>query len=382
MAPLEAVFFASVETIGKKAHYMDLATRKLNPNIHLVSIFSGGLKECESRRFAGSPAVVFHGNRSTHKLSAVLPLIDDVLSQFDNSNSPTLYRFKNTENKTAESALRYYLPHDISILEEIADDLSDKLEFVEVTTKTPRYSSLKDCFPIFIISTLGPKPLQSLLSNLMSPAFCSNTGTSKFSIKESASKLYESLNSIQSKAGVTLLSETWATSIAFELIKLLDEDKRKYRLFTLEGNPLTWKDRIRSLGPMDSSQFENNLIAELFNINPEIRLDTLLGVNKPLPQKISDYLYSQNYPSINIFSILKILESIQFGLEMISKYEYNDEFIKNTIFLLQNPNENKPLRISVTSEVFVYEEENYQKFLSSYEVSKKINGDILYTIMV
>ncbi|XP_065212158.1 fatty acid synthase-like [Planococcus citri] len=380
LAPLEAVFFASVESIGKKAHYMDMATRKLNPNIHLVSIFSGGLKECESRRFAGSPAVVFHGNRSTHKLSAVLPLIEDVLSQFDNSNSPTLYRFKNTENKTAESALRNYLPHDISILEEIADDLSDKLEFVEVTTKTPRYSSLKDCFPIFIISTLGPKPLQSLLSNLMSPAFCSNIGTSKFSIKESASKLYESLNSIQSKAGVTLLSETWATPIAFELIKLLDEDKRKYRLFTMEGNPLTWKDRIRSLGPIDSSQFENNLIAELFNINPEIRLDTLLGMNKPLPQKISDYLYSQNYPSVNIFSILKILESIQFGLEMISKYEYNDEFIKNTISLLQNPNENKPLRISVTSEVFVYEEENYQKFLSSYEVSKKINGDILYTI--
>ncbi|XP_065212332.1 fatty acid synthase-like [Planococcus citri] len=380
MAPLEAVFFASVESIGKKAHYMDLATRKLNPNIHLVSIFSGGLKECESRRFAGSPAVVFHGNRSAHKLSAVLPLIDDVLSRFDNSNSPTLYRFKNTGKKTAESALRNYLPHDISILEEIADDLSDKLEFVEVTTKTPRYSSLKDCFPIFIFSTLGPKPLKSLLSNLMSPAFCSNIGTSKISIKESASKLYESLNSIQSKAGVTLLSETWATPIAFELIKLLDQDKRKYRLLTLEGNPLTWKDRISRLGAMDSSQFENNLIAELFNINPEIRLDSLLGVNKPLPQKISDFLYSQNYPSVNIYRILKILESIQFGLEMVSKYEYDDEIVKNTISLLQNPNENKPLRISVTSEVFVHEEKNYQKFLSSYEVLKKINGDILYTI--
>ncbi|XP_065212331.1 fatty acid synthase-like [Planococcus citri] len=380
MAPLEAVFFASVESIGKKAHNMDLATRKLNPNIHLVSIFSGGLKECESRRFAGSPAVVFHGNRSTHKLSAVLPLIDDVLSQFDNSNSPTLYRFKNTENKTAESALRNYLPHDVNIFEKIADDLSDKLEFVEVTTKAPRYSNLKDCFPIFIISTLGPKPLKSLLSNLMSPAFCSSIGMSKFSIKESAAKLYESLNSIQSKAGVTLLSETWATPIAFELIKLLDQDKRKYRLFALEGNPLTWKDRIRSLGPMNSSQFENYLIAELFNIYPEIRLDTLLGVNKPLPEKISDYLYSQNYPSVNIVSISKVLESIQLGLEMMLKYEYNDECIKNTISLLQNPNENKPLRISVTSEMFIHEEENYQKFLSSYEVSKKINGNILYTL--
>ncbi|XP_065211044.1 fatty acid synthase-like [Planococcus citri] len=379
IAPLEAVFFASMESIGMKVQNIDLVTRKLDPNIHLVSIFSGGLKELESRRFAGSPAVVFHGNRSTHKLSAVLPLIDDVLSQFDNSNSATLYRFKNTENKTAEPALRNYLPHNTSILEEIADDLSDRLEFVEVTTKTPRYSNLKDSFPIFIISTLGPKPLEGLLSNLMSPAFCSSIGTSECP-SGSALKLYESLNHIQSEAGVTLLSETWSTPIAFELLKLLDKDGRKYRLFTLEGNPSTWKDRIRSFGPMNSNKFENNLIAELFDINSEIPLDTLLGVNKPLSQKISDYMCSRNYPSVNIFNILKILHSVQFGLDRISKYEYNDQLIKNTICLLQNPNETEVLRMSATSEVFVHEEENYQKFLSSYEVSKKINNDILHTV--
>ncbi|XP_065213453.1 uncharacterized protein LOC135840723 [Planococcus citri] len=275
--------------------------------------------------------------------------------------------------------LRNYLPRDMSIMEKIADDLTVKLEFVEVTTKTPRYSNLKDSFPIFIISTFGPKPLEGLISNLMSPAFCSSIGTSECP-RESALKLYKSLNRIQSKAGVTLLSETWSTPIVFELMKLLDKDGRKYRLFTLEGNPLTWKDRIRSLGPINSSQFENNLIAELFNISSEIPLDTLLGVNKPLPQKISDYMCSRNYPSINIFKILKILHSIQLGVDMISKYECDDQLIKNTICLSQNPNEREILRMSVTSEVFVHEEDDYQKFLSSYEVSKKINSNILHTV--
>ena len=86
-------------------HYMDLATRQLDPNIHLISIFSGGLKECESRRFSGSPAIVFHGNRSSHKLSTILPQIDEVISHFDNSNSPTLYRIVNTNSSKQTSVI-------------------------------------------------------------------------------------------------------------------------------------------------------------------------------------------------------------------------------------------------------------------------------------
>lgn len=66
--------------------------QKINPNIHLISIFSGGLTECESRRYKGSPALVIHGEKSSQKLSTVLPLLDDVLLHFDNNNSPTLYR--------------------------------------------------------------------------------------------------------------------------------------------------------------------------------------------------------------------------------------------------------------------------------------------------
>ena len=80
------------------------------------------------------------------------------------------------------------------------------------------------------------------------------------------------MTSIQSKAGVTILSETWSTPVAFELIKLLDEDERRYRLFTLEGNPLTWKNRIRNFGKPNSNHFENNLIAHVFNVDLEVRI--------------------------------------------------------------------------------------------------------------
>ncbi|KAL6953871.1 fatty-acid synthase system [Sarracenia purpurea var. burkii] len=275
---------------------MDLATRQLNPNTHLISIFSGGLKECESRRFAGSPAVVIHSNKSSHKFFAILPQVDKILSQFDNSNSPTLYRIVNTgsigkilltripnrdestrrvvfsEHKAADFPLKNYLPHDIDTLEKIADDLTNELKFDEVATRSPRYSSLKDCSPVFIISALGPRSLRCLFSKLMSPAFCASIGICDHSIEESASRLYKSLKSVQSEGGVSLISETWCSPIAFELIKLLERDNLKYKLFTLDGNPLIWRNYVRNLGPIDSIRFENNLIAELFNVDPTVKI--------------------------------------------------------------------------------------------------------------
>ena len=110
------------------------------------------------------------------------------LSYFDVNN---LYMFLFAENQTAESSLRNYLSHDIATLEEIGNDLTNDLKFIEVTTKAPRYSYVKDCSPIFIISALGPRPLHGLISNLMSPAFCSTIGYNDYGLKESASKLYD-----------------------------------------------------------------------------------------------------------------------------------------------------------------------------------------------
>ncbi len=74
---------------------MDLATRSMNNHysIPFVSLFSGGLKECEERNSKGSTSVVFHGeNADTEKLSFVLPRLGDILFQRDNNNSPTLYK--------------------------------------------------------------------------------------------------------------------------------------------------------------------------------------------------------------------------------------------------------------------------------------------------
>lgn len=91
-----------------------------------------------------------------------------------------------------------------------------------------------------------------------------------------------------------------------------------------------------------------------FLVTFQIQLETLFGVSKPLPEKLSDYLCSCNYPSVNVFNIIKVLCSIRLGLDMVSKYEYNNQLLKNVISIVRNFNGNESLNVSIiiTNSVF------------------------------
>lgn len=70
-----------------------------------------------------------------------------------------------------------------------------------------------------------------------------------------------------------MIAETWMSSVALEIISLLERDGRKYRLFIIEGNPIIWKERIKVFGPIDSPQFENNLITHTFGNDTKVKTE-------------------------------------------------------------------------------------------------------------
>jgi len=53
---------------------------------------------------------------------------------------------------------------------------------------------------------------------------------------------FQSLNEIQPSGPVTIISETWTLPLALEVVSHAKLNNRKYRIFSLEGNPTNWLD--------------------------------------------------------------------------------------------------------------------------------------------
>lgn len=74
----------------------------------MVSLFSGGLKECETRRCNRFPAIVIHGE-NTEQLSTTFAYLDEILTNFDNNDSPTLYSIVDQNSVASMLTYLYFL---------------------------------------------------------------------------------------------------------------------------------------------------------------------------------------------------------------------------------------------------------------------------------
>lgn len=79
--------------------------------------------------------------------------------------------------------------------------------------------------------------------------------------------LLKHIQKIQPDGPVTILGDTWGGPVAIELASLLQSNKRKVQTFLVEGSPFTWQQRIRTLGQINTSEFDFNLLDAMLNIN-------------------------------------------------------------------------------------------------------------------
>lgn len=66
------------------------------------------------------------------------------------------------------------------------------------------------------------------------------------------------------------MSEAWSANLAVQLSTLLENKGRQYRLFFLKADYTQWKHCIQDLGPVESPEFEANLIQQIFNFDSEV----------------------------------------------------------------------------------------------------------------
>lgn len=76
-------------------------------------------------------------------------------------------------------------------MERIGRHLSERVEFVEMTSQCPKLAHCQGVLPIFIIPSLHASELKSLLLSLMYPVFCASFSENCSSINETAVKLFE-----------------------------------------------------------------------------------------------------------------------------------------------------------------------------------------------
>lgn len=90
-----------------------------------------------------------------------------------------------------EYSLKNYLPKNIDSLERIGYHLSERVEFVEMTSRSPKLAHCQAVLPIFIIPSLHASELQSLLNLLMYPVFCASLSEKPSSVRDTADMLFQ-----------------------------------------------------------------------------------------------------------------------------------------------------------------------------------------------
>lgn len=76
---------------------MDIASREINPNILFVSVFSGGLYECEMRRCDNLPAVMIHSGKFETNKTSILSEAFRILTTMNYSDLPTFLEISDQE---------------------------------------------------------------------------------------------------------------------------------------------------------------------------------------------------------------------------------------------------------------------------------------------
>lgn len=92
---------------------------------------------------------------------------------------------------TLSTYLSCQLSFDLQQLESVGYKSTDSPDFVEIVSRSIRYSESKNVYPIFIIPSINAELMKPLIKNLMYPVFCATFIENFCSAFETASQLLE-----------------------------------------------------------------------------------------------------------------------------------------------------------------------------------------------
>lgn len=89
---------------------MDMASQKVEKNIKLISLCSGGLEVMELRQSKGAPGFVLHGEIFPQNVSKVMTEFEKILSSYDlNDKQYVLYQITDKRKELSNIFLFLFL---------------------------------------------------------------------------------------------------------------------------------------------------------------------------------------------------------------------------------------------------------------------------------
>lgn len=388
--PLGAIFFATLSDEEDKIRNFQYVLENL-PSLRdlkplFVCIMSGGEKTCTELRASGvcpnTICLTWSLMTTEPNFSNLIPSLDKLLINVDKISSPTIIC---TEyDKTLIASREYYskiiaeLPKSIDELITFGDTVTEEIEFIEVSTNSPRFTDSIG-LPVFVVTGFLPKRMKKLYENLMYPAFEARLPETIESIEHVARILVEKLKSITICGNVSLIGISWGGPVCVLMAQLLEADNIAVSLTLLEGIPDVIQEWTRSL--LQYGNINTKLLLNYFQISSAMarEISTKNGWITELPKVLSSNNVLATEKTLKALNAIRSRLNALFDLrplpnKIISKIK--------VVYRTMNIEKSKTYRLEDycvhLPEIISFDQKDYEKMLSEKNLSRFINNSILH----
>ncbi|XP_050524470.1 fatty acid synthase-like isoform X2 [Daktulosphaira vitifoliae] len=174
----------------------------------------------------------------------LMMLLDSLLIKPDELNSCT-YELTVDNAKNSYQKTNHLLTYDELQLSTI--NIGNEVDFIEVQTRSPKYSHVKGNSAIFFIPGFKSKYSEKFYNLLMYPTFEARFPESIESINHLAQSLVKKLKQITNKNFVSLIGESWGGIVALKMAQILESEEIIVSVSLLYGDPYNIIERAKEV---------------------------------------------------------------------------------------------------------------------------------------
>ncbi|XP_050423058.1 fatty acid synthase-like [Adelges cooleyi] len=325
-------------------------------------------------------------------MTSLLTTLDSLIIKVQDMNSDTFTVVKeNTdqlEGDLNKTNCLCEMPDSVEDLLEFVNKLNNEADFIEIQTKSPRFSQVKGVVPVFMIPGFKTRAIEVLYAKLYYPTFEARIPKQIISINDLAQTLVTKLKIICNHSMISLIGESWGGIIALKMAQILEAQGTLVSVCLLEGDPDTvygWANEIISnplnkdvlekkylwhlieaniISPSDNDDYASHLLEDLpyKNVNKDRIIEGLsttlsllkaLIESEPLPYKLQarvqifkfnrlyDYASSVIYDYCNSTPVIKVVTQSDSTRPLNNKLFCND--INDKMGFIPTIDENLPV---------------------------------------
>ncbi|XP_050542017.1 fatty acid synthase-like [Daktulosphaira vitifoliae] len=227
--------------LSKFSYAFEKLSKKI-PTSLFICILCKSEQICDNLKSKGFNALNITWDASNNKkISAktILLALDSLLYKSIEMTSSTFQFSEENYEKMEWSVNDTYideLPESSHDLLKIFNKVKDEAGFVEIQTRSPRYSYVKQVVPVFVFPGFKSNNISEFYKNLMYPAFEAYLPNSIISIDNLALTYVKKLKEISNSNTVSLVGESWGGIIVLKIAQILEAEGTLVFVSLLNGD--------------------------------------------------------------------------------------------------------------------------------------------------